>query len=219
MEQLIFFAIIVFFSIIDSIARKKKKQQQQMGTGVPVPTTPDARERKRSVPRYDTERTHDAKPTYEAERTYEAQPSYDADPSYDDDALEEAGGVSEKAGSEALIPADIWEEIAGLARGKTSAPTRPIPPPPPAPVVPPTPVETHIVHRAHRGYGTDPSSRQRSQQDGLDPLATRTSADALAVRAQLRRQGAHALRQAVIFHEILGPPAAIRPDRFEEYGT
>jgi hypothetical protein len=81
------------------------------------------------------------------------------------------------------------------------------------------PAETHIVHRAHKGYGTDPSSRRPSEQDGLDPLATRTSADALAVRAQLRRQGAHALRQAVIFHEILGPPVAIRPDRFEEYGS
>ena len=202
MEQLIFFAIIIFFSIIDSVARSKKKKQQ-MGTGAPVPKTPDARERNRSVPRYDTERTHDAQPTYEAERTYEQQPEYDDD-------------LPEEAGSQAMIPADLWEEIAGLARGRTSAPTRSVPPPP-AVVLPP--VETHVVHRMHRDYGTDPSSRARSEQDGLDPLATRTSADALAVRAQLRRQGAHALRQAVIFHEILGPPVAIRPDRFEEYGS
>lgn len=215
MEQLIFFAIIIIFSIIDSVARSKKKKQQQMGTGAPAPEAPEARERKRAVPRYDTERTHEAQRTYEAERTYEHQPSYDADPSsdaapsYDDDLPDEAG-------SQAMIPADIWEEIAGLARGRVPAPTRPAPPPP-APVAPP--VETHRVHRAHKGYGTDPSSRAPSEQDGLDPLATQTSADALAVRAQLRRQGAHALRQAVIFHEILGPPVAIRPDRFEEYGS
>ena len=215
MEQLIFFAVIIFFSIIDSIARSKKKKQQQMGTGPPVPKTPDVRERSRSVPRYDTERTHDAQPTYEAERTHEQQPTYDTDPSYDvgpsyDD------DVPEEAGSQEMIPADIWEEVAGLARGRTSAPTRPVPPPP---VVVLPSVETHLVHRAHTGYGTDPSSRARSAQDGLDPLATRTSADAVAVRSQLRREGAHALRQAVILREILGPPAAIRPDRFEEYGS
>jgi hypothetical protein len=215
MEELIFFAVIIFFSIIDSIARSRKKKQQQMGTGAPVPTTPDPRERKRSVPRYDTERTHEAQPTYETERTYEQQPTYEADasyddaPSYDDDAPEEAG-------SQAMIPSDIWEEIAGLARGRTPAPTRPAPPPP-VEVAPPD--ATHPVHRSHSDYGTDPSTRARSEQDGMDPLATRTSADALAVRRQLRHAGRHALRQAAMFHEILGPPVAIRPDRFEEYGS
>lgn len=211
MEELIFFAVIIFFSIIDSIARSRKKKQQ-MGTGAPVPKKTDARERQRSVPRYDTERTHEAQRTYEAERTYEHQPTYDADPSYDD-APSYEDDVPEEAGSQAMIPSDIWEEIAGLARGRTPAPTKPAPPPS-VEVAPP--VATHLVHRSHSGYGTDPSTRARSEQDGMDPLGTQTSADALAVRRLLRRGGRHALRQAVIFHEILGPPVAIRSVRYEE---
>ena len=213
MEELIFFAVIIFFSIIDSIARSRKKKQQQ--ESAPEATVPKRKERQRGVPRYDTEATHAPQPTYESKRTYESQPTYEPDPSYDDDyELEEV--KSEDEGSEGIIPADIWEEIAGLARSRLPAPARPTPAPVRVDSVPARPVETHRVHRAHAGYGTDPSSRAPSEQDGLDPLAVRASADALAVRHQLRGEGGHALRQAVILHEILGPPAALRGDRFEE---
>jgi hypothetical protein len=76
--------------------------------------------------------------------------------------------------------------------------------------------EVHVVHQAHVGFGTDPSERARSAQDGLDPLARRLSADAYAVHKQLRTGGRHALRQAVILQEVLGPPVATRPDRYQE---
>jgi cystathionine beta-lyase family protein involved in aluminum resistance len=70
-----------------------------------------------------------------------------------------------------------------------------------------------VVHQSHAGFGTDPSSRAPSAQDHLDPLARVLGADAAAARAQLRG-GAHALRQALILNEILGPPAAERDDRY-----
>jgi hypothetical protein len=141
----------------------------------------------------------EAQPSYDDAASYDEGASYDEAPSYDDEA---------KAGSEGMIPADIWEEIAGLAKGRLPAP------PPPRRVevqrVPPKPARVHQVHLAHAGYGTDPSSRRPSEQDGLDPLAVRANADALAVRATLRRKGGHALRQAVMLQEILGPPVGLR---------
>ena len=71
---------------------------------------------------------------------------------------------------------------------------------------------SHSIHDAHIGFGTDPSSRPASEQDGLDPLAEKLSEDAKAIRSMLSSQGRHALRQAVILHEVLGPPAAMRDE-------
>lgn len=70
----------------------------------------------------------------------------------------------------------------------------------------------HQIHQAHAGYGTDPSERAPAEQDGLDPLRWNLSEDARAVRAQLLNRGDSALRQAVILHEILGPPVSMRDD-------
>ena len=70
----------------------------------------------------------------------------------------------------------------------------------------------HAVHLSHVGYGSDPSERARSTQDGLDPLARTLSADAAAVRQQLRGQGTHGLRQALILREVLGPPVGSKTD-------
>ena len=74
----------------------------------------------------------------------------------------------------------------------------------------------HQVHRAHRGYGTDPSTRAPSEQDGLDPLAEVLSQDAATIRRQLMSHRAHALRQAVILQEVLGPPVALGGNRFDD---
>lgn len=69
----------------------------------------------------------------------------------------------------------------------------------------------HYVHRSHAGYGTDPSSRAPSEQDGLDPLAEFLDSDGVAVRQQLFG-GRAALRQAFVLREVLGPPKALRED-------
>ena len=68
----------------------------------------------------------------------------------------------------------------------------------------------HRVHLAHAGYGTDPSERPKSFHDTLDPLAEHLSADARAVRDQLRSRDANALRQAFILREVLGEPLGMR---------
>src|SRR5688572_2097562 len=141
MEELIFFAVIIFFSIVESIARSRKKRM-----GQPMPEEQPAewqweepeQPRRREMPSYDT------------------PPSYDADASFDDAPSREESGREEGEprriqSSESMIPADIWEEIAGLAKEsqpKAQVPAPPQPrraPPPPtrkAPTPKPRPVPT-----------------------------------------------------------------------------
>lgn len=201
MEQLIFIAVIVLVSILESQARRRKKKAEAGSTRGP-----------------------------EAGGASDELPTYDSGPSYDQLEVDEAARRGRAASSEGMIPADIWEEIVGLAqasKARRRAPEvsrKPEPVPPPATTTParrrklaPKRTEPHrALHLTHAEYGTDPSARSRSEQDGLDPLARQLAADASSIRRQLRSHGAHALRQAVILHEVLGPPAATRPDRFEE---
>lgn len=71
----------------------------------------------------------------------------------------------------------------------------------------------HAIHEAHALYGTDPSSRPPSEQDGMDPLAQRLGADPSAARVRLMGHDVHQLRQALILSEVLGPPVALKkPD-------
>ena len=68
------------------------------------------------------------------------------------------------------------------------------------------------MHLAHSEYGTDPSERSKSEQDGMDPLREFLSEDAKAVRAQLMSQSDSALRQAIILREVRGPPVTLRDE-------
>lgn len=128
MEQLIFVGVIVLFSILEAIGRKKKMEHGGEGeVGEVPPPPPTSRRREMPAP--------------------VGPPGGPAGPaSYDDDA-----SYDEKAGagrsSEGLIPADIWEEIAALARGEVppsrapepSSPRMPPPAPTPAPAPAPRP--------------------------------------------------------------------------------
>ncbi|MGD2044725.1 MAG: hypothetical protein PVJ80_07680 [Gemmatimonadota bacterium] len=225
MEQLIFFAIIIVFSIIDSIARSKKKRQQQTGgSGQDTSSVPDERDWKDELPTYDEEPSYDD--TYEVETTQqkrETLPPYTGPYGSRETAKKESPGSSE-----GMVPADIWEEIAGLARGRT--PARRSAPKPPEPIettpaeAEPIPVRAtrvgwrpeHRAHRSHRDFGTDPSTRRRSEQDNLDPMKVGLSRDVRSVRRQLKTHTRSALRRAVILQEVLGPPAAAAPERFPE---
>jgi hypothetical protein len=214
MEELIFFAIIIIFSIIDSIARTRKKKRAG---------TPD--ETSRLPQEWTWEEDEEAD---EAEvATYDAGGSYDDRYKADEEPVGLRGEGSSQPGygggartspktSEGMIPADIWQEISGLARGRQPAP-KPSPPPVEVEAIPRRPVELHRVHRAHAGFGTDPSSRARSEQDVLNAPRRTLSRDALAVRQQLQSHKRSALRRAVLLQEILGPPAADRPERFPDY--
>jgi len=79
----------------------------------------------------------------------------------------------------------------------------------------PTSKKEHIVHSSHRGYGTDPSSRAPSEQDGLDPLAEHLNEDAEQVHELFLSRDPHALRRAVMLQEVLGLPAAFRGDPYD----
>jgi hypothetical protein len=253
MEQLIFIALIIFFSLIESVARARKAKKEG--------GAPTQEDEGRAAPRPTRQRV--PMPRQEAARgTEPPQPSpyatYDADPSYDD-AVEggrwqgpvEGGsrgptGASTAGNSEELIPADVWEEIMGLARGSgggsaerpqpTKRRPQPVPrrepvsrlpaparPRPSAPVPSPSSWGTegsrvaktapvHEVHLSHIGYGTDPSERAPSSLSALgdEPHGNR---DGARVRAMLRGQGGPGvLRQAVILHEVLGPPVGLRDE-------
>ena len=232
MEQLIFFAVIIVFSIVESVARSRQKKR-----GPQAPQVPPEWQWEPEKAELPNRPTYDAEPTFDAEQSIEERPTFDAEPTFDDvvstrrsrDDIEPPRRAqrSPATTSESMIPADLWEEIAGLGRGRAPVPAETAPTPPPARqpqtrplptrALRPTPVhEAHRVHQAHAGFGSDPSERARSEQDGLDPLARRLSADASAVRQQLRTRGMHALRQAVILHEVLGPPVSTRPDRYQE---
>lgn len=218
MNELIFFAVIILFTIIEAIAKARKKRA---GGGEEAGAEVSDRERlaRRSDPR---------------ER--EDEPS------------------------ETMIPADVWEEIAGLGRGRREVEPEPEPselapappptpspkpepaPPPvpygtagrrapapyegprggspgpkrrtpstPSPTRIPVPAETHRMHRLHSELGTDPSERTPSAQDWRPEV--RDDRNAKRVRALLRgSEGTDALKQAVILREVLGPPVSMRGD-------
>jgi hypothetical protein len=235
MEELIFFAVIIAFSILESISRSRKAKARG---GAKLPTPEEWRMEA------------------DAAKARDELPTYDAEPSYDDAVRDrplprytQPHGTATAAPpprpstpspppppTGAELAADIWAEIAGLAGAKSRPPEpkkvsvpRQSPPLPPKP--PPTvtgrrkgtvtmPSERsapkeHFVHASHAGYGTDPSERKPSEQDGMDPLAERLGRDPTVIRAQLLSADAHQLRQAIILQEVLGPPAALREDRFE----
>lgn len=214
MGELIFFAVIILFSILESIARKKKAGQQ-----VPVPGEPESVD-------WDEDEG-----SILGDRFPDQTEDFGAPGGELSEYMRPSGGTSEGEGrsSESMIPAEIWEEISGLTGGRgAGVPTRPSPRRPTRPREQPTEpavrVATssrergparpeHRVHLAHALYGTDPSSRPPSEQDTLDPFARSLSADAAQVRNVLSgRGGAHALRQAIILHEVLGPPPSLRDE-------
>lgn len=228
MGQLLFFAIIILLSIAESVARSRKaKARRESGQAA----EPERFEWAQTPPWEAELPTYDAEPSYDDDASRESSRS-PADPRT---ARREAPPPS-RPGKAAE---DIWAEIAGLATGEQErargeprpAPRTSPPLPAPAPPVEParrpasyveeararlaaerasvTPAPSHKVHLSHAGYGTDPSERAASEQDGLDPLAGHLGANAAAARGQLRG-GAAALRRAIIVREVLDLPVALR---------
>ncbi len=240
MGELAFFAIIIFFSIVESIVRSRRAKQGGGGEGTP-------------------EELDEIERRFEwAQKDVEDLPTYDADPSYDDlpsyeDALEERPSqpapVRRRASSETLLPGDLLEELAALAAGRMAeaerSGARTLRLPKQSPTLPkegeatsasrsgssgrsasrlparrptqrvrrfePQPRRPeHRVHLAHAEYGTDPSERSPSEQDGLDPLAEFLDEDGRRVREALMKRDRVSLRQAVLLQEVMGPPVALR---------
>jgi hypothetical protein len=230
-EEFIFFAVIIFFSIIESISRSRKARQQgQPGESSELPSPEEWRE---DFPTTDLP-------------TYDDEPSYEEPAAIEERERARAAYRTEKqrTASQTLLPSDLFEELAGLAgrleqehvKARTldlpkQSPPVPLPEPErvhhapdrsrrPEPARSLVPAgrqrsagsERHIVHQAHAGYGTDPSSRAPSEQDGLDPLAQSLGQDARAIRTQLLSHTGPELRQAIILQEVLGKPVALRDE-------
>ena len=113
-----------------------------------------------------------------------------------------------------ILPADLWEEITGAMRLPEPEPVEETPLPEREPVRTsrkrqPDP-SVHQIHSTHPEYGTDPSERTASIQHGLGSLTDALELRASVARDQLGLGDRKALRKAVILHEVLGPPLALR---------
>jgi len=113
-----------------------------------------------------------------------------------------------------ILPADLWEEITGAMRLPEPEPVEETPLPEREPVRTsrkrqPDP-SIHPIHSTHPEYGTDPSERTASIQHGLGSLTDTLELRASVARDQLGLGDRKALRKAVILHEVLGPPLALR---------
>jgi hypothetical protein len=228
MEELIFFALIGFASIIESVFRRRKARSG----GGPVKEAPTRDRRfEREQGRPEESPTYDSVPSYDEWVTAEELPTYDSVPSYDERATATVPEASAKKprvdtlGSdllEVLLGGETWQDEKDRAKRKLKARNDEIRrlrmkveessragASAGESVSPPS---VHQIHRTHAEFGTDPSERAPSEQDGLDPLARSLSAEAKAVRRQLRSDSASALRQAIVLQEVLGPPQSIRED-------
>ena len=113
-----------------------------------------------------------------------------------------------------ILPADLWAEITGAMRLPEPEPVEETPLPEREPVRTsrkrqPDP-SVHPIHSTHPEYGTDPSERTASIQHGLGSLTDTLELRASVARDQLGLGDREALRKAVILHEVLGPPLALR---------
>jgi hypothetical protein len=238
--ELIFFAVIVLFSILEAVAKRRKRREEgEEGGDEGESWTPAPVERQ---PRPKAER----RPRVERGSS-----------SSSDRGMPERGSGREER-SETMIPADIWEEIAGLAGGE-------VPRPEPAPRKPksvprkPKPVPEARSGSAPRRWKPGPFDDEAVSvekleveriEDDIRPVRTYTGArvpsidahpvhrshigygtdpserapseqdwrpsergnrNAKRVRAMLRgSEGTDALKQAVILREVLGPPLSMK---------
>jgi len=232
-EQLIFVGIILFFSVLEAIARRGRERR---GAEPPAPEDWPAPGEPRRVPEV-RPRPESARPTPTG-----GLPTYDDEPSFDERILDETPRPQarpESQGSEGMVPADVWEEILALARGggppqaprPAQRPAPPAPPRPPAPgpraptprarrpTVPPSKAKpageraepVHPVHLTHPKMGTPVKDRLTAP---AAPPSRSVSRDARAALDAISA-GHASLRRAVLLAEVLGPPAALRGDPYE----
>ena len=216
MEELIFFAMIAFASIIESVFRRRKAS----GGGGPVKEAPTGDiqfewplGREDQLPTYDSDPSYDELATAEETET-STEPFVPTPPSMLEKILEAASdaaskGLEDPDGDRRLRKKlekrnkELLRMRLDLEKSKRSGASRM------GSVGQP---DSHQIHRTHAEFGTDPSERAPSEQDGLDPFARALSAEAKAVRRQLLSDSASALRQAIVLQEVLGPPKAMQED-------
>jgi len=205
MSQLVFVAIIVILSLLEGVARKRRTQDQ--------PTEPED-----GGPRPE-DRESVAPPPRAPEAVRERLA-----------AAYRPRQERTRASAEAMLPAELWEEIQKIARspgqGQPARTRRRATPPafepaaPPSTPAAPTLTPSAPAAAAPRAQAPDAYavSVERSPEPGARGSAGTEAAergpavDAAGLRAALRHRAS--LRRAVVWQEILGPPMALlRPDR------
>jgi hypothetical protein len=218
MEELIFFAVIIFFSILESISRSRRAKQKREQGG--LEGLEDEQFEWAQTPPWETD----------LPRTYDEDPSYDETAVAADEyvATEPVDSEPEQKGPRSVV--DILAELGGITTEETRKESTTISIPRQSPSLPePRPPvviaerdeastvrrpermasRTHPVHLTHADYGTDPSERAAAVVPGLDTSPKALTAEVAAVHAQLRGTRS-SLRQAIILQEVLGPPLALR---------
>jgi len=232
--ELIFFVLIVLFSILESVARKRKEGQEKGGgaeerrgdggSGRP------GRQRggERSAPDPHSERegapvSEDSTGMIPDDLWAELEDMLGAGSRQPGGEEGREVGSLDPGGAPSSAPGEEAEPV-GYADRTSPSPSEPSPRPagvpstatsrkaPRPPVGLPSPGEPHPVHRSHIGFGTDPSERA-----AVEAAAAPTAKSPLQhektdrLRAVLRgERGREAVREAVLLREILGPPVALR---------
>jgi len=121
--------------------------------------------------------------------------------------------------SEGMLPRDLWEEIAAIARGEAPARKPPSPPKPlptrTEPAYTPPPPREVPVHQRRADRVPAPGRRISATQHAADRRPSKAAPevrDEPFVRAFGARGSRGGLRRAVILREILGPPRGFRSD-------
>ena len=225
MDGLVFLVVIVVFSLLEGVLRKQKAGRMLPPGQAPEDEPHELSEDEAYLPSYDDDPSYDDQPSYDDPPSrVDRLADYQSPTERTAQSVEPSQVAPQVGPSESGAPTkQLWEEIPGLAAGRSVVSEEPATlvqrsePTAvgrgPAREVPARP--DHFVHQSHAGYGTDPSTRAASEQDRLDPLAQRLGADPGAVHALFASGDSHALRQAIILQEVLGPPAALRGDPYD----
>jgi len=212
--QLLFIGFFIFISVVDAIAKKKKKENERreapLGRNEPLPEY----ERREASPGPGRR-----EPLSEYTRAHGT--------TYGDEEDEESFESSEP-----MVPDELWEEIAQLARGQRSeVELEPVDEPVPVPV----PVDDGRMGRMGRAsaglgkyerplsYDERALARQRQGKPLVPDRPERTLAPVPGSGGTVPKRGARhwlssegsgaaALRRAVVIREVLGPPVAVRSD-------
>lgn len=210
--QLLFFVIVIIFSILDAIARKRKKEHDI--EGMDRPREEDRPEhRHRQEPRGSLHRQEEEAPAWEAEAEYEG-----------------AADARDERGADTLIPGDLWEEITGSKRPSESPPAPPTPgqdsperpsetrgprPPAPgqrfpAPAPAPSPVPAPSPREESTTWDTRRSTTPRSSEARPDEFPDRIETTELGTLAeQIREQSRRELTEVETAPDLVEPVSTV----------
>lgn len=221
-EGLLFLALLVFW-VMEAISSARKKRQQGEG---PLPgevpeevRLPDRPKGSRTVDRAEERGTRFPDRATPRERSALPERGGRETPAGRGGARpeaisseEELTAVPEGDRAAGMLPRDLWEELAALARGEVPGRARPAEVPVPVPPRPSPPVESERAREARtraarkrEGHGLE--SRRREQPQAAPARVVVGSDEAMAARARQRHTPAAVMAAAEVVPERREPGA------------